>query len=324
MKRTIALLLFLTYLTLTFAYDAKVNNVYYNLNKEQKTASVTYKKLDQWSSYAGQVEIPEIIKVKKEKYVVTSIGDSAFFGCHDLELLNLPSTITSIGKSAFEECTYNIKVDDEINYDRPICYSLPKSLISIADRAFAFSGLIFDLRMPASLTTIGNEAFLASKIKSVYVNDSLKHVGYAAFQDCEQLMGISINSLESWCKIEFETIYSNPLSSAHNLLLNATQKLIDIEIPDGITKILPNTFVASSIQTIKIPASVQSIGSYAFFQCLDLYDVSILNPDIEIADYNFEDYEGNLLIGTTTLSERKNTLYNSLGDDIFFTTPTEP
>lgn len=137
-------------------------------------------------------------------------------------------------------------------------------------------------------------------------------------------MGVSINSLESWCKIEFETIYSNPLSSAHNLLLNATQKLIDIEIPDGITKILPNTFVASSIQTIKIPASVQSIGSYAFFQCLDLNDVSILNPDIEIADYNFEDYEGNLLIGTTTLSERKNTLYNSLGDDIFFTTPTEP
>jgi len=37
-------------------------------------------------------------------YGITSIGDSAFCNCHQLESVILPATITSIGNSSFYNC----------------------------------------------------------------------------------------------------------------------------------------------------------------------------------------------------------------------------
>ena len=53
-----------------WAYDIKVDGIFYNLDKETKTASVTignYK-------YKGAVVIPETISVDGTAYSVTSLG----------------------------------------------------------------------------------------------------------------------------------------------------------------------------------------------------------------------------------------------------------
>lgn len=322
MKRSIILCLLMTCITLAFAYDVKVSGIYYNLNKENKTATITYRKLDPKNieriEYSGNIEIPKVITVKKEKYTVNCVGDSAFFGCHDIDFLILPPTITTIGKSAFEECSYAIDDNGDIFY-KTIFGHFPDSLLYIGDRAFANSALSKNIHLPKKLTTIGSEAFMGSKIEAIYIPNTLQHVGYAAFENCNQLMGVSIKSLESWCNIDFETIYSNPLASAHNLFIDATQIITELKIPDGVTNILPNSFAGANFLSIRIPTSVKSIGNYAFYLCLSIQElfipssvdiiyegafkncnnlkkIYISNPKINIEENNFENLYANVVI----------------------------
>lgn len=319
-SRLILLLLMLTCITSASAFDAKVKLIYYNLNPENRTATVTYRKIDkkQRTDYAGAVEIPERIKVKKVEYTVNCIGDSAFYGCHDIETIILPVTITSIGKSAFEDCSYLVEEQGDYYY-KPIGYAFPTSLVSIGDRAFANSSVFREAKLPAKVKTIGKEAFMGSTITTVHLPESMEWVGMAAFENCENLMGVSTVNLESWCKINFETIYSNPLAAAHNLLINGKQLITNLEIPDGVSEILPNAFAGANFLSVRFPTSVMSIGSYAFYLCLsisELYipssvkviddgafkycsslkNVYISNPDIEIGEENFEELQGKLII----------------------------
>ncbi len=84
------------------AYDCEVDGIYYDLNNDDKTARVTYKVNN---LYSGDVVIPENIAYYGTTYSVTSIGESAFFGCSRLTSLTIPNSVTSIGGYAFYDCT---------------------------------------------------------------------------------------------------------------------------------------------------------------------------------------------------------------------------
>ena len=66
------------------AYDVEVDGLYYNLNKTEKTAEVTYK--EWYNSYSGVIVIPSYIRVNESDYDVTSIGFCAFWYCSGLKL----------------------------------------------------------------------------------------------------------------------------------------------------------------------------------------------------------------------------------------------
>ena len=56
---------------------------------------------------------------------ITSIGNSAFFLCNNLSSINIPSTVTSIGYQAFKYCSSLTSI------------TIPASVISIGDEAFS-------------------------------------------------------------------------------------------------------------------------------------------------------------------------------------------
>ena len=88
--------------TNTFAYDAEIDGVYYNLIKG-KAAEVTYKDRN-FKSYSGDVVIPEKVNFDGVEYPVENIGDWAFFYCSGLTSITIPNSVTSIGRSAFYGC----------------------------------------------------------------------------------------------------------------------------------------------------------------------------------------------------------------------------
>ena len=82
------------------AYDFESGGIYYNITSTaNKTVEVTYKDTN-YNSYTGEVVIPSIISLG-ETYTVTSIGERAFYDCTNLTYIELPSTIISVGNSAF-------------------------------------------------------------------------------------------------------------------------------------------------------------------------------------------------------------------------------
>ena len=76
-----------------------------------------------------------------------------------------------------------------------------------------------------SVTRIEEMAFAYSpRLTSITIPESVTSIGYGAFDYCSNLTAVHISNIESWCKISFVNISSNPLSKAENLYLNR-QKL---------------------------------------------------------------------------------------------------
>ena len=110
MKKLIIFLLFILVPIALQASDAKIDGVYYNFDKEKKTATVTYKFSDAYvddankNAYSGDVVIPEVVFYNNVAYNVTAIGSKAFKYCKDITSLTIPKSIRSIGSFAFYGC----------------------------------------------------------------------------------------------------------------------------------------------------------------------------------------------------------------------------
>ncbi|MDO4994041.1 MAG: leucine-rich repeat domain-containing protein [Bacteroidales bacterium] len=123
MKKFLFLLTFLMLSSITYAYDAWIGGIYYNLNSSTKSATVTYRTTF-YNSYSGVITIPETVSYKGEPYSVTSIGGSAFSGCSGLTSVTIPNSVTSIGRQAFWRCSGLTSV------------TIPNSVTSIEGAAF--------------------------------------------------------------------------------------------------------------------------------------------------------------------------------------------
>ena len=76
---------------------------------------------------------------------------------------------------------------------------------------------------------------------------------------------------------------------AHNSFWG-NRNLETIELPDGLEYLGGKVFLgAHSLKNVIIPASVKYIGYYTFADCMKLERVTILNPNVQPADYNVDD-----------------------------------
>ena len=78
---------------------------------------------------------------------VTSIGSSAFSNCTGLTNITIPNSVTSIGEYAFQQCTGLTSV------------TIPNSVTSIGTGAFSGCEGLTSITIPNSVTSIGSYAF---------------------------------------------------------------------------------------------------------------------------------------------------------------------
>ena len=158
-----------------------------------------------------------------ESYVipssVTSIGNSAFSCCSSLSKIVIPSSVNSIGNSAFSGCSSLSEV------------VIPSSVNSIGNRAFSDCSSLSKIVIPTSVTSIGDWAFSGcSYLSEVVIPSSVTSIGGWAFKDCGSLS--------------------------------------TIVIPSSVTSIGDSAFYGcDSLSEIVIPSSVTSIGDWTFNGC---------------------------------------------------------
>ena len=105
------------------------------------------------------------------------IGNSAF-DSSGLTQLTLPDSLTSLGNGAFANCTSLTKL------------TLPDSLTSIGDGAFNRCSGLTQLTLPNSITSIGQYAFAGcSGLTKLTLPNSLTSIGDGAFSGCSGLTG---------------------------------------------------------------------------------------------------------------------------------------
>ncbi|NDP21911.1 MAG: leucine-rich repeat protein [Paludibacter sp.] len=195
---------------------------------------------------------------------ITSVGDSAFYNCTSLTgNLSIPGFVSSIGNNAFESCG---KLNGTLILPNSVtsigmsafyqCQSLTgltlsDSLISIG--AGAFDGdwsLIGNLIIPNSVTSIGNYAFYYCSFTSVTIPNSVTFIGAGAFGKCKWLTG--------------NVIIPNSITSLSDNIFASCARLTSITLPNSVTTIGNYAFTMSGLTSITLSNSVVSIGDWAF------------------------------------------------------------
>ena len=104
---------------------------------------------------------------------VTSIGDSAFSDCSSLSDIVIPDSVTSIGDCAFSDCSSLSNI------------VIPDSVTSIGDSAFWGCSSLSNIVIPDSVTSIGDWAFSGcSSLSNIVIPNSVTSIGSEAFAGC--------------------------------------------------------------------------------------------------------------------------------------------
>ena len=113
---------------------------------------------------------------------LTSLGSSAFSGCSELNHVDLTgSTITSIPDSAFANCC------TAANSGYEWTFRMPSTVTSIGKYAFQNIRTLRKINL-SSVTTIGEGAFMdCVKLDTVLTGDNLSTVGERAFYGCNHM-----------------------------------------------------------------------------------------------------------------------------------------
>ena len=107
MKKNLLLLVLFLGFHSAWAHDAHVGGIFYNLNREDKTASVTFKgdSYYDYNEYSGEIVIPETVIVDGTRYSVTSLGYYCFCDCSSLTAITIPNSVTSLGDGCLAWCS---------------------------------------------------------------------------------------------------------------------------------------------------------------------------------------------------------------------------
>ena len=219
----------------------------------------------------------------------TIVDTKAFFGCTGLTDLNIGNSVTTIGSQAFNGCT-NLQRVNISNLEAWCSYQFDRAEdnpIYYAHCLYLNEQELTDLVIPNDVTTIGNYAFFdCSGLTSVTIPNTLTTIGLDAFV-CENLTRVNISSIENWCRINFQSLESNPLTFAEHLYLNNVE-VTDVVIPDGLTAIGNYAFYScKGLKSITISNTVEIIGLNSFAFCPVLTDVRFGNSVTVIGDMAF-------------------------------------
>ncbi len=160
----------------------------------------------------------------------------------------------------------------DLFYDNAISrIIIEDGVTSIGDDAFHNCGswyTIRELRIPSTVTRIGQSAFLRTNITSVTIPDSVTEVGTWTFSDS------SLTSVR----------LSRGLKKISDGMLSWTG-IRSIEIPDSVTSVGSEAFKGClALTAVEFPASVASVGKLAFETCTALTSVTFYNPACKLSD----------------------------------------
>lgn len=233
-----------------------------------------------WAAYVNDIQSVSLPSG------ITTIGNSAFYGCDNLVIVNFPLSLTSIGaeafygtkitaldlsnhtallsigNNAFQNCNAltNVKLPDQLttiaaNIFRS-CGSLtdvqlPQNTDTIGGNAFDSCGNLANINFPLSLTSIGGGAFYGTKITTLDLSNhtSLSIIGAYAFRYCGSLTNIKL---------------PDQLAIIEQYTFSNCSAVTELKLPANLVTIKNDAFGYLSITKVEFPATLTTLEGNAF------------------------------------------------------------
>ena len=207
---------------------------------------------------------------------VEHIPEYLCYNMNNIKEINIPNSVTSIGHSAFDNCSslnsviWNAKncADFAINSDSPfydihsqiLSFTFGKEVESIPSYLCSNMSSLTEIKLPNSMKNIGSYSFSGcNKLLSLTIPSNVVSIGYNAFKGCSTLQTIN------WEAENCIDLSSCPFNGCYNL----SEFIFANEV-----RYIPSYLCYGiSIEKISIPDKVSSIGEYAFYYCTKLKKV---------------------------------------------------
>ena len=182
---------------------------------------------------------------------MTTIGDSAFYGCKSLREIRLPNKLTAIEEEAFKDCTALKSID-----------------------------------IPDTVTRIGFSAFSGcTNLSDVSLSKNLESIGCRAFASCSSLIEIEIPKSLRSASVSYYNGVSNIVGGPFY-----NSGLTSVTFETGTDKVVGNLFhYAKKLENVALLDTMTTIGDNAFYECKSLREIKLLNKLTAIGAEAFED-----------------------------------
>ena len=238
---------------------------------------------------------------------VKRIKSYAFARCTGLLEIEIPENISHISYNCFQECFHlqtvifkckelrledrafiacrNLKtvicsdIESWVNYkyaddvtSNPLCYARELQCMGLTDGT---------LVIPEGTPEIEKGAFRrCCSIKKIFIPRSIQTIGGCAFNECDNIEEVHIESLSSWSRTVFGSFSANPLSQGARLFISGTEAK-DLVFDKNSTIYKHALIRTQSIESIVLHDGCE-VGYEAFKECPNLTKVTIKSPNVKI------------------------------------------
>jgi len=248
-----------------WADGIKIGDLYYKLDRTEKTAYVTYSTLAEPSSSQALPQtypsltaaiIPSTVTYSGEEYTVTAIGTWAFYYAAKLTEVTIPETVKTIGSSAFSSTKITT-------------VTLPEDLAEIGSSAFSGCSELAHINIPQGIVALENNTFSGcSSLSEIVFPPVLQSVGERCFYGCTSLSDIAMP----------ETV-----TSIGQYAFSGCTSLSSIVIPDGVETLPYWVFEkCTGLTEIVLGSGLNALNSTVFDGCTGVKRLIIRPGDTPI------------------------------------------